>query len=690
MTVPGADILRATRTGAPPGGGAPRRMAPDTRAASERIAAAGRYTGRHGGSMAWLFPLLLASLLGPGRAWGQIPEFPDSLSRQLAIARTERFSSTHTTTFYGDYRLDRPDLVGFARSYLQSSTSLVGAASTRDQVDAVVDLQFQLPSTMRLFVLGEGTLTNDVKNGAQLIDGINNTASTFLGVGGRIIDAHGNRIGAAVGGTYNRQLNVEDAGGAIYGELLARTEVGEYLVDVEGQGRLYNIAPRHNSNAYLAVHVRREFDSGSGTDLQFRYDLINTDLYIKRPDELILQLGGLTYDGLQARQEGRLSTAATFTYAAAEELLFDASLALASNGVDVSEVTEGLPPLPRDPDPYRRNRADLAIAASLGARWTLPRGLLTGRIEYSDAEQRNTVDATRQVVESELRKTRESSAQNDYVTRQLRLAGTGEYRLGRRDTFWASASIGIYRYDTPSPTNYFDKDEQSIQGSLRVAHGFSPFLTLSLSGQVFLTHLVYLFGQNSNDNNWNRVFRFGPGVRYSLGRAFENFFDAEVLANYTQYDFEIDGGATQRGRSFRELRLRDSLRFALTRTLLVAALGDLRISERGSFSWTRFSESLLERNRTEGLEAELQSTGITGLMFAVGGRISRVKSFRIDALRSLEPFSDFTSIGPTTRLELILSERSSVQLSGWWEHRFEESELVGTVPTLVMNVTMKL
>lgn len=633
---------------------------------------------------------MMLLLFGAMRLRAQVPEFPDTLSRQQVIARTERFSSTHTTSFFADYRLDQPFVAGIIRTYLQSSTSLFGSPATRDQIDAMFDLQYQLPSAMRMFVLGEGTLTNDVRNGTQLIDGLNNTAASFLAVGGRFVDGEGNRVGAAFGGAYNRQLNVEDAGGAVYGEAFAHADLGGYQAQLSSQGRWYNITPRHNSNAYVDLHVLRQYDSGSSADFQFRYDLINTDLYVKRPEELILQMGGLTYDGLQARSEGRLRLNSLFTYAADDNLIFDAMLGLASTSVRQEEMTDGLPPLPTLPDPYRYDRADLGINASVAAKWYLPLFYLNLRLEYSNSEQQNTVDATAAVSDVDLKKTRETSAQNDYVARQLLLTGTSELRFSRRDTLSASASVGIYRYDTPSPTNFFDKDEQSIQGGLRYSHAFSPMLSAALYGQVYLTHLVYLFGENSNDNNWNRVFRLAPSVWYSPGASFENFFEAEVLANYTQYDFDEETSATVRGRSFRSLRLRDSVRFGLTQTLRMAAHGDFQIAERGSFSWIRFTESLLERNRTDVADAELQSLGIEGMIFCVGGRISRVENFRTDPNDILEPYSDQTSIGPTARLELRISERSTVQFNGWWEHRFEGGVHVGTVPTLFMNVAMKL
>src|SRR5690606_9853441 len=121
-------------------------------------------------------------------------------------------------------------------------------------------------SPMSLFILGEGTLTNDVNTGA-VIDGINNTAASFLGVGGRVMDEEGNKVGVAIGGAYNRQLNTEDAGGAVYGEIHGAKEIGGYQFFLDANGHWYNTAPRHNSNFYLNSFVGREFEDGSSGNI---------------------------------------------------------------------------------------------------------------------------------------------------------------------------------------------------------------------------------------------------------------------------------------------------------------------------------------------------------------------------------------------------------------------------------------
>jgi hypothetical protein len=631
---------------------------------------------------------LLLMIVVSATAIAQVPEFSDTLRGETFVARSERFASTQSTSLSTDYHLRTGMLNGFVRSHLLSSTTLLGDPATKDQVDLVVDLDYLLPGSMRLFTLTEGTLTNDVRGGGTLVPGLNNTGALFTGVGARFFDDDSNRIGMAVGGAYNRQLNVEDAGGGFYGEAIARTNLSEYNVSLDARARWYNIAPRHNSNGYLDLRVERDFPEGGRGDLSFRYDLINTDNYVRRQDAA----GGgdgLTYDGVQARREGRVQMITGLQYAVGDDLGLDLHGLLSTGAIGQRELSEGLPPLPRDPDPFLFQRDELTIGASIGMIWSPRRTRLTLRLDYLTNEEENSVEPNGTPSELELKKKRETSAQNDFISQQLLLGGTAEYRLTSSDTIFLNGSVGIYRYDTPSLTNYFDKDEQSIQWQLRYARSFSRLLAIDVTAQAFLTHLVYLSGQNSNDNNWNRIFRLAPTVQYSLDGKFQNRLEAEVYANYTAYDFE---GRTQnlRGRSFREIHLRDSLSISLARQLMFATRGDLRISERGSFSWEQFAESLLERIRTEGLDAELLTSRVPGVLFGVGGRLSRVKSFRIGPAGDLLPSSDRISIGPTANLQVALSEMTYVICHGWWEHVFDEGELASRNPSLFITVGVRM
>lgn len=623
-----------------------------------------------------------------GSLHGQTPEFPDSVSSQALVLRTERFSATHNAWLSVDYSLIRPEIIGRLRTYGLSSTTLLGSPTTRDQVDLLADVQYNLGAAVNPFVLFEGTMTNDI-GGETLIPGLNNTAATFVGIGARAEDDRGNRIGLAVGGAYNRQLNTEDAGGALYGEFNGGYDIGDYLLRVAGTGRWHNTTPRTNSNLYVQGQVDRDFGEGVYLAASGDYERDQNDLYIKRREEDILQYGGITFDGLQKRREERLNFGLLFLYPLGESVGLNADIGLLSQGLGRWETEEGLPPLPREAEPYQYDQRDFGINGSVGLTFDPDDFRFNTRLSFRSNEQQNLVDPIGDVIEAELRRKRQTSASNDFLSSHLMLSGRAEYTPGFRDSIGLNGSVGIYRYDTPDTANNFDKDEQSIQGELYYARRFSSMLHFRVSGQVFLNHLVYLFGENSNDNNWNRIFRLTPVVGYRLEDVMENYVRAELIANYTEYDFS---GRTQniRGRSFRELAIHDSLVLYLSQTLGLMGAGSVRIAERGSFSWEQFAESLLERTRTEGLDVELFSGRDSALLFAVGGKLSRVKTFQADPRGELFPFSDRTSVGPVARLSLPVSDRTRLEASGWWEHRFRDSELIGKTPWLFLTLNLKL
>ena len=618
----------------------------------------------------------------------QIPTFPDSLHPQSLVARTERFSSTHNASLSLDYRLHQELFTGQFRTYLLSSTTLLGTPVTRDQIDMVADMQYELPSPVNLFLLFEGTMTNDA-GADELIPGLNNTAALFAGVGGRTEDDLGNHAGVAVGGAYNRQLNTEDAGGAVYGELGGQKTIGGYHFSVDGNGRWYNTSPRTNSNLFFSAALDRDFGEGIYLSANADWELLNNDLYIKRREEDILQYGGEAYEGILKRRERQFSFGSFLLYPVSERVGVEVNLAVTSDGIGRWETEEGLPPTPREPEPYRFDQEDASVGGAFGLWYDGPQLQLNSRLSYRSSRQENLVDPVGDVLEVELRRRRRTSAMNDYLSSHLLLSGDARYRVGRRDTIDLGGSIGIYRYDTPDTSNYFDKDEQTVTSEIRYARRFSRLLWFEATGQVFLTHLVYLFGQNSNDNNWNRVIRLTPSVWYDFPDVLKNRMTAELTANYTVYDFE---GRSQniRGRSFRELGIQDSLVVYIAPRYGLVTSGELRVAERGSFSWEQFAESLLERTRTELLEVELFSGRDSTSQYGVGAKLSRVRTFRADPRGEMFPFSDRTSFGPTARFSIPVSGRTRLEANGWWEHRFEKSELVGKTPWLFLTLDLTL
>jgi len=617
--------------------------------------------------------LLLFSIVCAGRAEAQETIVPDTLIPAGLRSSTERFEGTQATTLSLDHLLNFSLVDLRARALYHSTTSLPGERQTRDQLDAMVDALTAGTAPLRPLVHAEGTLTTDVR---ALGDGsgATTTATALGGFGTQLRDTLGNWIAATVGGGYSRQLNREDYGPALYSEGHGRFDMESYLLSLDGAGRWSSTAPRTNINAQLAAQLDHQGEEGDRLTLRTTGSLISSDLYLRAPGSDTLPPTALV-GGILRRAEREVEAAALVHTLLTDDigLLLDATAS--SRVVERAERAEEGSSSNAIVSPFQLLHDEVGLRLATAMVWTPEDGAGTVRLEYETKEERNTVTAASSSIGPvDLERRRQADAQGDFTGVQLRLSTEATWRPTARDTLHAGALIGIYRYDTPSALNAFDRDEQTIQAGLGYGRFFDRSLQASVVVQTFLTHLVYLFGENSNDNNRTVILRFAPSVRYAPGERFENLLGAEVTANYTVYDFE-DRAGTIRGRSFRSLALRDSLRLRAGRGVELRSVGELRVGDRAIYDGARFAERPVERTRTGTLIGDLLFNLGDGVTLGGGVRYSHLTVLRAPPLQgALEPFSSQASIGPTFRLEAFPTPNVSVSANGWLEHRLSEGD----------------
>lgn len=631
--------------------------------------------------------LLLIAACGPVLV-AQTPVFPDSLEIDALRLTTDRFQATHNAGLGLDYRLDDAGIFGLVRAHMTSSTTLAGEPLTREEVNLAADLGYRIDAPINPFLLFEGTMTGEVGE-VGLIPGIDNTAATFLGVGGRAEDNAGNRLAVAVGGAYNRQLNTEDAGPGVFVDGSGRFNLDGTLLDGLGSVRWMSTAPRTNGILDLSIGLERSFEEGTWVSIRGGYSAYANDLYVKRREEDVRLFGGPTFDGLLQRRENRLDVAANLFYPISGSLALLGDLSLQNESTLRSETDDGLPTLPREIDPYAFDRRQSDAGGSISALYTGASIDASFRLSLRSGSQKNLVEPTDDVPQVELRRLQATNARNDYQTTTRSLDGSITWRPGHNDTVEFSGAIGLYRYDTPDTLNTFDKDEQTISAGVGWSRRFSRRMSFAVESQVYLTHLVYLFGESSGDNNWNRVIRLAPSVEYVYPDLLGNRLTAELVANYTDYDFESPDGEV-RGRSFRELRLRDSLAVLLPSRYGIRLEIEGRIAERGAFDWELFAESLLDRTRTELLEIEIFRGRDSTSIFGVGGKATRFATFLVDPRGGLEPATERVSVGPTGRILADVGRSTRLEASGWYEFRFVDGDADENIPWLFLALVLRL
>ena len=275
----------------------------------------------------------------------------------------------------------------------------------------------------------------------------------------------------------------------------------------------------------------------------------------------------------------------------------------------------------------------------------------------------------------------------DNVARRTSLAGLVEAPLSSSDRISVSGSASILRYDTPSPLNHEDRDELLVAASVRTEHVMSQALTIGVDMSGTFSHLVYLLGDRSDNNNINRILRLAPRTEYRPVRWFSSINEFEVLANYTVYDFE-DRAILSQSFSYRQFGWLDSTTVDITRRIGLDFFSYLKLYDRGQLNWGEFSERPENSfvDRTVALQARFSPS--PGTLFAVGLRyFSQVRYGYVESLKTLE--SSLRSFGPTCMVVFNPMTAAQFVLRGWYEHRNTSDGPARSIANMTMTLNLR-
>ncbi|NOY76513.1 MAG: hypothetical protein GXO76_01455 [Calditrichaeota bacterium] len=231
---------------------------------------------------------------------------------------------------------------------------------------------------------------------------------------------------------------------------------------------------------------------------------------------------------------------------------------------------------------------------------------------------------------------------------------------GTQDSLIFQNSISRLQYDTPDTSNFDDRDELRTTHLIEWSHLFLPGFQIKIGGNVRLRHLVYLFSQKSADNNWNRIFRIYSNLAFSRSPGFSFKQRAEVLANYTDYDFEY---VMQQVKSyvFREFSVTDSVSWNLFGQTRLSGYYRLEFEENGRLFWDAFAEQplLSRQNHYYSLMVDFPILQVFRVFGGFQGYFRKewpYKMIQNNIRRSNAP-KRFRSYGPVLKIFLLGSQR---------------------------------
>ena len=246
------------------------------------------------------------------------------------------------------------------------------------------------------------------------------------------------------------------------------------------------------------------------------------------------------------------------------------------------------------------------------------------------------------------------------------LRGSLSWQPSPQDSLALGFLISRLQYDTPDSNNFDDRDELRIVSGLSYQRKLSPVLIIGFGLRASLHHLVYLFAQRSANNNWNRILHLTSLLEWRPSRRSVLKQRAEVMANYTSYDFEA---VQYQIRSFvyRKFTLTDSLRLGETLAPWQFVLFHrLELEENGRLNWEGFSEQPLldRRNHYLALGAQKRFWNRFFVYLGISAYLRREWRYRQSALaQTRQHYGDFLSWGPQVRIFLFKNGRRTGLIS---------------------------
>lgn len=244
--------------------------------------------------------------------------------------------------------------------------------------------------------------------------------------------------------------------------------------------------------------------------------------------------------------------------------------------------------------------------------------------------------------------------ETDSKAMQTSVQANIQYNISDFDKISANFGFVKFEYNTPdSSKNHDDRDEQRYLATLRYKRIFSPIFSAWLEAYLNFYHQIYIFKEQSANNNWNRILQLKTGAEYRY-KSVRNTTTAELLANFTEYDFEEYFTST-RSFIFRKLIIADSVELPIYSGLSGGFYGRLELEDKGSFFAKDFAERIVLETKSWYYDLYISKKLFLLLQFEGGITVYSRKDWQHIPIKKVS--RDISSVSPYLRLKYDVKKR---------------------------------
>lgn len=497
-----------------------------------------------------------------------------------------------------------------------------------------------------------------------------------------------NRIGTitpSVGVKSDNQIGQRDNGVSYrINSQIGELDLSGYKTNFYGRFSEDRITPRKGESHAAILSIEKTFLERTKDNLRVQFLRNRRDFYFPA-DSLVSISFGVT-NNIEQRIEEILDVTNRLDYGVGNNFLFTFNTSLHQRGI--SKNINYKSSLALVGTLFNTDISEFRFDTFIQGQYRDGRTSASLRLAYGerdeDHEAKSFVGADRN--QFDLRQRSERRKNNG--TRRTALSGNLQFTATRDNILGLTGFASLLRYDTPSAENTDDRDELLMIFGFSDQQVFGRNLTVSVSADAVLNHIVYLFADRSANNNWNRVFRLSPRIEYRPSSALRTTNAFEVLANYTVYDFE-EQVFSVRSFSFRQFSFVDSTTYQLSRRVALDLSARVKLYERGQLRWKEFRERPVNYFEDRTFSGQFRYTPNTGISVAAGFRYFSLTRFQYEERERVFE-NRFVNYGPTCLIEWSMNRNSRILLTGWYEIQKQSGGFSESISNLAMNIILGL
>ncbi len=593
-----------------------------------------------------------------------------------AGVRFERNLNTYLWNFRADYSARDSEFAADVHDRYSSSFIRQDQSSLRDEQTLWLNASRKISSALDLDVEASSFILSD----NQSLDVSNAALHTGL-VGVSIRPVPYVSVSPLVGFRVDRQQDQTDQGWNYkLSSEMDTVDIDGYQTLASMRLNVSNLSPRYFRNNGAQMFFQKDFLEGSFDSLRLQWSNNRWDFYVPA-DSVMQKEFGVEYN-IRSRVDEIYNVSNSLHYAVGKEVSAVVQTLVEARTISNAFRYKSL--LEPTLIPYDITVQEQRLEGGLDINYHDVNNVFGSiGIHAGERDERHILQKIDGVDKDIEQSASEQETQLDNVARRTSLRGIFSMPVSSSDFVSFESSAGILRYDTPDSTNTDDRDELLITLSGRESHRWNEYFEMSVTAEVTLNHIVYLFADRSANNNWNRIFRLAPELTYSPSPALRSVNTFEVLANYTVFDYETIV-PTVESYSYRQFAFLDSTSYDISWRTALDVLLHIRLYERGQLQWKEFSERPQQYFEEVTFSPALRYTIQDRIVCAAGFRSFVQNRFRYDGGTRVTDGSYF-SYGPTTSIVMMVPSGWRLEIQGWKEFQKETNQPIREVSNIMMS-----